>query len=53
VDQVPVHFAVDPRACRQGENLVQLRLATRPNESGAGPVAVEKLELHVQYAEPR
>jgi hypothetical protein len=46
-------FAVDPRACRQGENLVQLRLATRPNESGAGPVAVEKLELHVQYAEPR
>lgn len=46
-------FAVDLRACRQGENLVQLRLATRPNESGAGPVAVEKLELHVQYAEPR
>jgi hypothetical protein len=46
-------FAVEPRACRQGENVVQLRLAARSNESGARPVAVEKLELHVQYAEPR
>jgi hypothetical protein len=46
-------FAVDPRVCRQGENVVQLRLAARPDESGAGPVALEKLELHVHYAELR
>jgi hypothetical protein len=43
-------FAVDPRVCRQGENAVQLRLAARPDESGARPVALEKLELQVQYA---
>jgi hypothetical protein len=46
-------FAVDPRVCRQGENAVQLRLAARSNESGAGPIALEKLELHVHYAELR
>lgn len=45
-------FAVDPRACRQGENLVQLRLAGRLEQPAAGQVALEKLEVHVQYTEP-
>jgi len=46
-------FAVDPRACRQGENSAHLRIAHRSNPTATGPVAVEKLEVHVQYAEPR
>ncbi|NUQ65604.1 MAG: family 10 glycosylhydrolase [Pirellulales bacterium] len=41
-------FAVAPRACRQGENLVQLRLAGRDKQA-AGQAALEKLEVHVQY----
>ncbi len=46
-------FAVNPRECLQGENIVQLRLAGRSNDPAAGQVALEKLELHVQYAKPR
>ncbi len=45
-------FTVDPRVCRQGENLVQLRLASQPKQPAASTIALQKLELHVQYTEP-
>lgn len=45
-------FAVDPRACRQGENSVRIRLSGPPQESAAGQVALEKLEVHLTYVKP-
>jgi len=45
-------FTVDPRVCRPGENLVQLRLASQPKQPAASTIALQKLELHVQYTEP-
>ena len=40
-------FAVDPRACREGENSVRIRLSGPPKESAASQVALEKLEVHL------
>lgn len=45
-------FTVDPQQCRLGENLVRLRLARPAKQDAADEVVLEKLELHVQYAEP-
>jgi hypothetical protein len=42
-------FAVEPGACRQGENRVRLHRDEQPKNSAARRVAVEKLEVHVQY----
>jgi len=42
-------YAVDPRSCRLGENLVRLQIPGGPREPISGEVALEKLEMHVQY----
>ncbi len=42
-------FSVDPRACRQGENLVHLRLTGQPSQPAGSGIALEKLEAQVQY----
>jgi hypothetical protein len=47
-----VEFAVDPRRCRPGDNLVRIRLASPATQDAADGVVLEKLEVHVQYAEP-
>ena len=44
-------FAVAPHACHQGENVVQLRLADPAKQPATGQVALEKLEVHLQYIE--
>ena len=45
-------FAVDPRRCRLGENFVRIRLASPAKQDAADEAVLEKLEIHVQYAEP-
>lgn len=40
-------FAVDPQACRAGQNRVDVRLVNRP--SNPQGVVLEKLEVHVGY----
>jgi len=45
-------FAVDPRRCRLGENLVRIRLASPAKQDAADETVLEKLEVHVQYTEP-
>jgi len=42
-----IDFAVDPKACRAGENRVDVRLVHQPPTSG--DVVLEKLEVHVDY----
>jgi len=42
-------FAVDPRLCQQGENLIRVRLSSPRKDAPSGQVALEKLEVHVQY----
>lgn len=44
-------FAVDPHRCRVGENVVGLRLGTPAGQDSAGEAVLEKLEVHVHYAE--
>ncbi|MCP4644371.1 MAG: family 10 glycosylhydrolase [bacterium] len=39
-----IEYAVDPHACRLGENQVDLQLA-----KGSGKLQVEKVEIHVRY----
>ena len=42
-------FEVDPRQCRIGENLVNIRLPASSKKDGADEIALEKLEVHVRY----
>lgn len=44
-----VEFAVDPQACRVGENLASIRLFEPAQQNAAPLPQLEKLELHVQY----
>jgi hypothetical protein len=44
-------FTIDPRVCQQDENRVRLRLCCLPEDTGAGRVVLEKLEMHVQFTE--
>jgi hypothetical protein len=42
-------FSIDPRVCRQGQNLVHLRLTGQSSQSSGNGIALEKLEVQVQY----
>jgi len=42
-------YGVDPAHCRVGENRVEVRVASRAADSGAAPLKLEKVELHVEY----
>jgi hypothetical protein len=44
-------FTVDPAPCRQGENLVGIRLGNGTQASPADQIALEKLEVHLQCAD--
>ncbi|MFH1921871.1 MAG: family 10 glycosylhydrolase [Planctomycetota bacterium] len=46
-----LEFALNPRQCRLGENLVRVRLPGPAKENASGEVILEKLEIQVQYAE--
>jgi len=41
-------FSVDPRQLAEGDNLVGVRVASRPPEA-RGEILIEKLELHLRY----
>lgn len=46
-------FEVDPSRCRVGENVASIRLAGPAAERKNDEVVLEKLEVHVRYAQPR
>ncbi|NLX98075.1 MAG: family 10 glycosylhydrolase [Rhodopirellula sp.] len=45
-------FAIEPRACRVGGNVVEVRLAAQTGPPIASQIALEKLEVYVQYTQP-
>ncbi len=46
-----LEFAVDPRCCRLGENVVRLRRAAAAKPGTGGEAVLEKLEVHLKYGE--
>lgn len=46
-------FAIDPGLCRLGDNLAGIRISGTSAEGSADEVVLEKLEVHVRYAQPR
>jgi hypothetical protein len=46
-----LEFAIEPRVCQQGENRMRIRLNRPPEDTRAGQVVLEKLEVHVRFVE--